>query len=380
MHANARELAQIQDKYAKLLEEAKGHKEEEQKLLLLQDEELRLKQLEQQAKSEEERIKAEEATQKEIQRIREQYGIISNKEKYDEELAALQSHLDSNLITYEEYLIALSNLEKKYAEVSTDSYGTEKLEQIAQAFGTLTASVNNLMRMEMQRNEVVRKAGESEKDFTARKREEEQKRYQIEKKYANIRMLTTIGEVISQTALAVMKAAPIIPLQVLMGVLGATQLGVAVAERAKLQGYEEGLYPVRDQKGRNYTAGVVSNAGTGKLMQPTILAGEKPEIIIDPLTTRHLEMNYPHVIDAIYSSAARVRGYESGKYPDRSASPTDEALQKQLAVLMAANVKALQSLDEKLDKGIAAYYDDAQVRQIRTRLEVNNAVKNARTL
>ena len=47
---------------------------------------------------------------------------------------------------------------------------------------------------------------------------------------------------------------------------------------------------------------------------------------------------------------------------------------------MAANVKALQNLDEKLDKGIAAYYDDAQVRQIRTRLEVNNAVKNARTL
>lgn len=385
MQANKREIAEIRDKYSQLRKEAEGHAEEIKRINALEDEEIRLKQLEQQALSEEDRIKKEEETQKEIQRLREQYGLVTQQELYDAELLQLQSALEKELLTLEEFLKAKQNLEKKYAELSKANnsgiFSEDRLEQIAQGFGRLSASVNNLMQMEIARNQVVRKSGENEEDFTARKRAEEQKRYQIEKKYANIRMLTTIGEIISQTALAVMKAAPIIPLQVLMGVLGATQLGLATAEHQKIQGFEEGLYPVLDHKGRKFNAGIQTNAPTGKLTEPTILAGEKPEIIIDPLTTRHLEMNYPQVINAIYSSAARVRGYESGHYPERSTqSAADTEIMSQIAAALAINASAIAELRSELKNGIAAYYDDAQVREIRTRLEVNNAVKQARTL
>lgn len=177
------------------------------------------------------------------------------------------------------------------------------------------------------------------------------------------------------------------PLGPILGAAAAAAAVVAGLARVKsiketpIQGYEEGLYPVRDQKGRKFNAGYISNAPTGKLNQPTILAGEKPEIIIDPLTTRHLEMNYPQVIDAIYASAARMRGYQSGHYPERtsSAAPND-ALYKEMAAVLATNMAAITELRQELREGIRAVYDDAQVRTIRERLEVNNTVKQARTL
>jgi hypothetical protein len=200
-------------------------------------------------------------------------------------------------------------------------------------------------------------------------------------------MLLTISQIIADTAAAIMRApaqlgAFSLPFQIAYGVLGATQAGIAIAEINKIQGYEEGLYPVTDHKGRKYKAGLMQNAPTGKLTQPTILAGEKPEIIIDPLTTRHLEMNYPQVIDAIYSSAARVRGYASGLYPEQTkgSSAADAQIMSQVAAALAINASAIAKLEQKLENGIAAYYDDAQVRQIRTRLDVNDAVKQARTL
>jgi hypothetical protein len=223
--------------------------------------------------------------------------------------------------------------------------------------------------------------------FTKRKEEEEGKRMETTKKYARLNMLLTISQIIADTAASIMKATSqlgvlALPFQIAYGVMGATQAGIAIAENSKIQGFEEGLYPVTDHKGRKYKAGIQTNAPTGKLTQPTILAGEKPEIIIDPLTTRHLEMNYPQVIDAIYSSAARVRGYASGLYPDQTkgGSAADAQIMSQVAAALAINASAIAELRSELKNGIAAYYDDAQVRQIRTRLDVNDAVKQARTL
>lgn len=93
----------------------------------------------------------------------------------------------------------------------------------------------------------------------------------------------------------------------------ALQLGMIAAEPLP-QAYS-GMYDViGKQDGKSYSAPVVKNAGTGLLSGPTILAGELPEIIIDPVATRNLMINYPEAIDAIKKSAGIMPQFASGDY------------------------------------------------------------------
>jgi len=379
-----REVALVEDKYAKLLQKAQGHKTEIAQLETLRDNELetlRLANLEKQALAEE---KLEEEKQKEIQRIRNKYGLVTTLERQNLELQALQTALDEKLISEEDYLIALANMKKAFAEKGAEAYissiNKEKaariknVESFAQGIGTMSAAMNNLMALEMERIEVVKIAGESEQDFTKRKVAEEYKRKEIEKKYAGIRLLITLAEIAANTALSIMKVSSqlgiyAIPVQIAYGILGATQAGIAIAQNNKIQGYEEGLYPVTDQRGRNFKASRINNPTTGKLNSPTILAGEKPEIIIDPITTKRLEMNSPHIIEAIYAAAGRTRGYETGKYPTPQINIPAQDNSAMLA-LIAENRETLNQLNQTLKNGIPALYDDKEILRQREQLEI----------
>jgi len=104
-------------------------------------------------------------------------------------------------------------------------------------------------------------------------------------------------------------------LAALVGVLGALEIGTILS--TPLPQYRKGRYPVIGQDdGKTYYGKVVRNRETGLAGQPEILVGEKPEIIIDPATTRNLQMNYPGIIEAIYN--ARVPQYYSGNYPGQN--------------------------------------------------------------
>ena len=118
----------------------------------------------------------------------------------------------------------------------------------------------------------------------------------------------------------------------------------------KLNQFETGYYDVIGrQDGKKYHAKQVSNAGTGLISQPSILVGEKPEIIIDPATTRNLQINYPGIIAAINS--ARVPQFASGHYP----ANTKEVTTIEKAYTDPTLYALIQEMKTELAKGLRAY-------------------------
>ena len=78
-----------------------------------------------------------------------------------------------------------------------------------------------------------------------------------------------------------------------------------------------GKYPVIGASdGKVYNAPIIKDAKTGLLNTPTILAGEQPEIIIDPETTKRLQKNSPETVKTIYKTAGKLRQYAIGNYPN----------------------------------------------------------------
>lgn len=59
-------------------------------------------------------VETEEERAKRIRDIREQYGLITNEEKYNEQLELLKQHFADQLVTEEEYLQAVEGLKQKY--------------------------------------------------------------------------------------------------------------------------------------------------------------------------------------------------------------------------------------------------------------------------
>lgn len=66
-------------------------------------------------------VETEEERAKRIREIREKYGLVTNEEKYNEQLELLRAHLADQLLTEEEYLQAVQNLKEKYGiKTATD--------------------------------------------------------------------------------------------------------------------------------------------------------------------------------------------------------------------------------------------------------------------
>lgn len=59
-------------------------------------------------------VETEEERSKRIREIREKYGLVTNEEKYNEQLEVLRAHFADQLVTEEEYLQAVQNLKEKY--------------------------------------------------------------------------------------------------------------------------------------------------------------------------------------------------------------------------------------------------------------------------
>lgn len=172
--------------------------------------------------------------------------------------------------------------------------------------------------------------------------------------------LALMGAIVN-VALGITKALTTFPtwlgiaLAALVGVMGGLQIATIATQ--PLPQYSSGYYEVTGQKdGKKYRGPILDSAKTGIINQPSILVGEKPEIIIDPHTTRNLQMNYPEVIDAI--NYARAPQYGSGKYPstwittDTSQSPAGA---KQLPPEFYETITGLRNVLQELSRnGIEA--------------------------
>jgi len=194
------------------------------------------KQADQQAKEVKKENKDTEKETKEhlerIQQIRNEFGLEVARISYKDQLQLLREKLEAEKATEEEYAQAIADFKRGVAEnVANDT---------SEIAGKASAALNNLVEIEMMAvdNKYAKQIKAAEKagqDTTALHAKAEEEKKQIKKKYAGIDFAITTAKIISETAAAIMKASPNVPLQIAEGVLGATQLGIATAEFGKVQ-------------------------------------------------------------------------------------------------------------------------------------------------
>lgn len=158
------------------------------------------------------------------------YAIQQYQQTLEFKEILLNAQREKGLIGEQEYQDKLSEINKGGEEKR--AHQKEQFAENAAMFADLGANlVFSLMDLELE------KAGENE-----------EKKKEIRKKYADIGFVTTSANIIANTALAIMKAlAELGPIggpiaAGLIGAAGAVQLGVANAQRKKIKGMKDGGY------------------------------------------------------------------------------------------------------------------------------------------
>lgn len=148
---------------------------------------------------------------------------------------------------------------------------------------------------------------------------------------------------------------------------------IATIVGSAITGFEDGLYPItRSQDGKQFNAGFGGETTSGMVNKPTVfMAGENgPELIIDSRAYKQIN---PDIKYALHREISRVKGFESGFYPEASRQPAsvegassgsanDEALRAILFVVKE-NTNIMRELKES---GVIAY--------------LSNDMKNAKDL
>jgi hypothetical protein len=96
-----------------------------------------------------------------------------------------------------------------------------------------------------------------------------------------------------------------------------------------------------------------------------MLVGENgPEIVIDSPTLKNLD---PEVINKIYATAARVRGYESGNYPTQAQNPASSTQNQTTPALSETSISMLtEAINSLVNNGVVAknFYGLDHVKEI----------------
>lgn len=221
-----------------------------------------------------------------------------------------------------------------------------------QAFEAKTNREKELLQQRLDRGIIDQdtfnaRSAALDKKLDAKRREVAYKAAQREKQIALMSAIINTASGVTK-----MLGSSLPPMNFILAAMVGAAGGLEIAKilTAPMPQFFSGKYDVLGaQDGKRYRAGVLDSPGTGVINSPSILVGEKPEIIIDPATTRNLQINYPHVLQAI--AAARVPQYASGSYPAGSGS---EKLPGEFYQILAAQASAINRLNDQLNRGIGA--------------------------
>jgi len=164
-----------------------------------------------------------------------------------------------------------------------------------------------------------------------------------------------------------------------------TGIGLASIAAQSVKGFEDGKYPITRTDGKVFNSKISNDSGTQLVTEPTFftdtnrIVGEvDPEIIIDGPTVKQLN---PQVVDQIFSTANRVRGFEDGNFPQRenisdvSEVDTDTG-ENSMQQIMELNLQLLQSLlNNPIKAELLFGYDDLE-RFEKLQKERNNSNNN----
>lgn len=236
-----------------------------------------------------------QATEEKKQQAREQLGL-DQKTELELQTERLKEALDQQYITQEEYEKQVQKLKKQSYEKQAQMYQ----QLFANAVTALQdAEMANVDAKYDAQIEAARQAGE---DTTELENKKAQDKLNIEKKYADVNFAIKASQIISDTAVSIMKAyADLGPIAgsvaaALMGITGAAQLAAANAERERVKkmtlsgststsasgsrvatGLESGgrIDVERRQDGKLFNAYYDPNR-RGFIDRPTVIVGEGP--------------------------------------------------------------------------------------------------------
>ncbi|EKA88698.1 MULTISPECIES: hypothetical protein [Bacteroides] len=232
-----------------------------------------------------------------IQAIRDQYGISTQQERFDAELAQLKSAHEQGYLEEEEYQEAVQNLKRDSFKKQFDYYSN-----------LFSGAVQALQQAEMdnvdaQYDAEIEAAQGNSEEVERLEKEKAQKKLDIQKKYADVNFAIKVSQIIADTSVSIMRAfADLGPIAgaiaaALMGVTGAAQIASANAERQKVKnmtlsgssssskggarvatGRQEGgkIDVRRAQDGKLFPGADYDPDARGFIDRPTVIVGEGP--------------------------------------------------------------------------------------------------------
>jgi TP901 family phage tail tape measure protein len=328
-----KKVDEIYDKYAQIERKKKADEEELER------------------KRNEEKLKLEQEQAEKIQKLREQYGLVTDAEFLQIELDTLEEHYNNKLLTEEQYLQAKDLLIQKYRdkEIKDNELAEQrKLEQLFNRLNRVQSALNLSAGFisTLKEKELV-EAGENE-----------EKRKKITKKYANYEFALRAAQIIADTAANSVKAfgalvgIPIVGPKlaaiaaIAASTFGMAQLALANAERVKVQGLAKGgkFGVTRAQDNRTFSAQYGGN-GSGYYSQPTVLVAEEgPEFVVSNKSLRN---------PAIRSIVDRIDSYQRGSY----SAPNYDRIFKSMSVKGFADggfISQVQPMQQAQNDNVAA--------------------------
>lgn len=207
---NEEQRAALEQAYAEARHrvEAEYNKKATEELIAYLEEENRIKQ------------EAERAAQ-EHQQLRQQYGLMTRQQQFALELQALKEHLQQKKLTEEEYEKAVMQKKKEYWKDTFDYYA-------ALASNAMSALQQAEMdQIDAKYDAEIQAAKNAGEDTAALEEEKENKKLEIQKRYADVNFAIKASQIIADTAVAVMKT-----YAELGGVAGAVAAGLVIATGA----------------------------------------------------------------------------------------------------------------------------------------------------
>lgn len=280
---------------------------------------------------------AEEADKE--KQARQQLGFDRQSE-YDQQLEQLQTALDNQYITQEEY-------EKKVQQLKRDSY-MKQAQYYTELFSNTVSALQNAEMSNIDAKydaEIKAAEGNTELQEKLEKKKANEK-LKIQKKYADVNFAMQAAQIIANTATSIMKAyADMGPIAgtiaaALMSVTGTAQLVIANAERQKVKrmtlsgasssssssgtrvasGRESGgrIDVEREQDGKHFNA-EYDPKKRGYVNHPTVIVGEGPAGKSKEWVASNAALQNPtvapliNILDAA-QRAGNIRTFDLGKY------------------------------------------------------------------
>ena len=260
--------------------------------------------------------------------------------EYDRQLLKLKQALDNQYITQQEY-------EEKVQQLKRDSF-MKQAQYYTNLFSNAVTSLQNAEMANVDaKYDAEIKAAEGNTALQEKlEKKKANEKLKIQKKYADVNFAMQVAQIVSNTAVSIMKAlADLGPIAgpvaaALMGVTGAAQLVVANAERQKvkrmtLNGSASGSSSVgsrvasgresggridveREQDGKHFNAEYAPGK-RGYVDHPTVIVGEGPRGRSKEWVASNAALENPTIAPLINlmdaaQRAGQIRTFDMGKY------------------------------------------------------------------